>query len=215
MVRWLWPGACLITLAGYFAPWVDHAAAGLAITGLDFGEYVKFLPEVREGSIQMWRQGFYLPLLAVSLACSLFAYRPFFRYRFAARLALLLLGFVAALNMLPPAWSPAVLASSEFRLQITWIILCLGAITLSPLLALAPASVTYLPIIALSMACLWFPISAFLRVLPSIHSLYQREPAIGWGPYIMALGLLALISTCLMALRAELGKHVHGLSIKE
>lgn len=204
---WLWPAACLIVLAGYFAPWIDHAAAGLVVTGLDLGEYVKFLPEVRDGTIEIWRQGFYLPLLAVSLACSLFAYRPIYRYSLISRLALLMLGVVAALNMLPPAWSPAVLASGEFRLQSVWIALCLGATALSPLLALLPAPVPYLTVAVLSIAGLWLPISGFLNILPGVNALYQRAPRIGWGPYTMALGLAALIIACLIALRVELRAH--------
>ena len=53
LLRWLTPAACLFALAGYFAPWVDNRVAGLVITGLDLGEYVKFLPAVRNGVISI------------------------------------------------------------------------------------------------------------------------------------------------------------------
>lgn len=45
---WLMVGILLL-LTGYFGPWIDHEVAGLVVTGLDLGEYVKFLPEVRSG----------------------------------------------------------------------------------------------------------------------------------------------------------------------
>ena len=83
---------------------IEIRALGL---GLDLGEYVKFLPSVRSGQVQLWREGFYLPLVAVSLAFSLFAYRRELRYPRWLRLLFLAVAIVAALNLLPPAWTPA------------------------------------------------------------------------------------------------------------
>ena len=68
---------------------MDNRVAGLVITGLDLGEYVKFLPAVRNGVISIWRQGFYIPLVAVSLSCSLIAYRRVWRFALPVKLALL------------------------------------------------------------------------------------------------------------------------------
>lgn len=210
LLPWLWPVVCFVTLAGYFAPWVDHGVSGLVITGLDLGEYVKFLPGIRDGSISVWRQGFYLPLLAVSLSCSFTAYRPVFGYSLPARLSLLLLGLVAALNMLPPAWSPTVLASSEFRLQTIWIALSLVALAFSPFLALVPSYLAYTVIAVVSVTGLWFCLSGFMRVIPGIFALYQSQIVIGWGPYAFAIGLGLQILTCLLAARIELRQPIHS-----
>ncbi|NJN84002.1 MAG: hypothetical protein HC802_18155 [Caldilineaceae bacterium] len=54
----LLPIAVLVALAGYFGPWVDHPVAGLVVTGLDLGEYVKFLPVILSAEIVLWREGF-------------------------------------------------------------------------------------------------------------------------------------------------------------
>ena len=75
LYRWLLPVSALLTLTGYFRPWITHQAAGLAVLGLDFGELVKFLYPVQQGDIRLWREGFYLPLVSVSVSLSLNAFR--------------------------------------------------------------------------------------------------------------------------------------------
>src|ERR1700741_4715779 len=107
MSRWLLPVALVLALIGYFGPWVAHPVAGLVITGLDLGEYVKFLPEVREGTIAIWRPGFYAPLVAVSAAALLAAYRRDFGFAWWLRYPLLALTAIAAFNLVPPAWTPS------------------------------------------------------------------------------------------------------------
>ena len=213
LLRWLTPAACLFALAGYFAPWVDNRVAGLVITGLDRGEYVKFLPAVRNGVISIWRQGFYIPLVAVSLSCSLIAYRRVWRFALPVKLALLLIAAVAALNMLPPAWSPAVLAAPEFRLQTMCITLCLAALAFSPFLGLLPALAAYAPILLLSLAGIWLPVSGLLIVLPDIQSLYRTPLAPGWGIYLMVIGLAGLAVSSVLGIRRERisdGRRLHN-----
>ena len=80
-LRVLLPLGALLAFWGYVGPWVDHRVAGLAILGLDLGEYVKFLPLVRGGTTSLWREGFYLPLVAISLALSLCTWRPELRWQ--------------------------------------------------------------------------------------------------------------------------------------
>lgn len=198
MPRILLPLAALLALAGYFGPWVPHRAAGLVVSGLDLGEYVKFLPPVRSGEIALWRPAFYLPLLAVSLALSLHAYRPALRYGRLLRALLLAGAGVAALNMLPPAWSPAVLRLPEFRTQVAWIALCLAALLASPLLALLPRAVPAALTALLALAALALPVAAFLRVLPAASALYNYIITPGWGPWALGAGLILLAAAALL-----------------
>jgi hypothetical protein len=191
-VRWLLPLGGLLALLGYFGPWVDHPVAGLVILGLDLGEYVKFLVPVRSGQITVWREGFYLPLTAVSLAFSLYAFRRELGYGWPLRLVLLAVAAVAALNMLPPAWTPQRLLTPEFRLQTTAIVICLAAASISPFLALLPAWVSTLLVTLLVLPALWFPLRDFLRVLPTLRTLYNQPLSPGWGPYVLVVGLLLL-----------------------
>lgn len=196
--------ALLFTLVGYFGPWVPHRVSGLVVTGLDLGEYVKFLPLVRGGQITLWRAGFYLPLVAVSLAASFAAFQPALQLRrwldWVWHLFLLGLATVAALNLLPPAWDQSTFTNPEFRQQIIALLLCLGVMATSPLWALLPRLLTATVIILLSLGALWFPLRDFWQVLPSIRELYQQPLAPGWGLYVMASGLVLLILLQGMAL---------------
>ena len=162
--RWLLPAGALCTFVGYVRPWIDHKAAGLAVLGLDLGELVKFLHPVQQGEIRLWREGFYLPLVAVSVSLSLNAFRrdskahagtgpegrgteadgsgP--RYSWPVRIAYLLFAIVTALNLLPPAWTPQQLLTPEFRLQAVAMLLCLALIAISPLVGLFQSPQTLL-----------------------------------------------------------------------
>lgn len=200
LLRWLLPLSALLTLAGYFGPWVPHRVAGLVVTGLDLGEYVKFLPVVRNGQVMLWRVGFYLPLVAVSLSLSLSAFHPHLRYGWPMRSLLLAVAGIAALNLLPPAWDQTTLRNPEFRQQIQALALCLGAAACSPLLALLPRWLNSSSVLLLSLLALWFPLRDFLRVLPAIQELYQQPLQPGWGIYGMVLGLLLLAGVQLTSL---------------
>ena len=199
--RWLLPLSALLTLVGYFGPWVPHRVAGLVITGLDLGEYVKFLPVVRSGEVTLWREGFYLPLVAVSLALTLAAFRREWRYGWPLRALLLAGAGIAALNLLPPAWDQSTFGNPAFRQQIQALALCLGAAAFSPLLALLPHRVNRLLVLGLSLAALWFPARDFLRVLPAIRELYHQPLAPGWGLYLTVIGLLLLSAAQVMPWR--------------
>ena len=61
----------IITLIGYFSPWIPHKAAGLALTGFEIAEWIKFAPDVQTGASLVQRADFYWPpvVVAVSLAC--------------------------------------------------------------------------------------------------------------------------------------------------
>lgn len=195
------PLAGLLTLAGYFAVWIPHPAAGLAVTGLDLGELVKFLPPVQSGQIPVWREGFYLPLVAVSLAFSLIAFRPELAYPWPLRVGLIGLALVAAANLLPPAWTPARLLMPEFRLQTAWLVLCVLAGLGSPLLALAPRRAAAGLLIGLALIAAASPVMPFLRVLPVVAGLYRESLAPGWGMWatLLGLGLLAALGAVGMA----------------
>ncbi len=195
--RWGLLSGALMTLAAYFGPWVPHSVAGLVVSGLDLGEYVKFLPPVINGEISIWREGFYLPLVTVSLALSLCAFRRELAYHAAVRALLLALAGVAALNMLPPAWTPGLLRTPEFRLQTAAIAACLSALLASPLLALLPRWTPALFVTALSTATLYFAIIQFSRVLPAIEALYNQDIQHGWGFWLLPVGVILLAASTL------------------
>jgi hypothetical protein len=187
------PLAALLTFLGYVGPWVPHRAAGLVVTGLDLAEYVKFLHPIRSGEIGIWREGFYLPLVAVSLTLSLIAYRADLRYPWPIRIGMLMLAGMAALNLLPPAWSPPLLMTAEFRTQTVALLLCLGMAASSPFLALLPRIASGATILLLALLALIWPIANFLRILPALEAIYGHAIIPGWGLWIMALALVGMM----------------------
>jgi hypothetical protein len=191
-MRWLLPLALILTLVGYFGPWIGHPVAGLVITGLDFGEYVKFLPIVREGTVTIWRPGFYAPLVACSAAALLAAYRRDLHYGWSLRFPLLALAIVAALNLIPPAWTPTRLLEAEFRWQTSSLILLLVAVAVSPYLALLPRWGASSLVTLLATVGIATPVYNFLQVLPAIETLYNHPLVAAWGLWVMVLGLLLI-----------------------
>lgn len=192
VMRWLLPLALALAFVGYVGAWVDHKAAGLVITGLDLGEYVKFLAPVRRGEVMLWREGFYLPLIAISLGASLFAFRAELRYPWLVRALLLALAVVAALNLLPPAWTPARLLTDEFRQQMVALAICLAAVAFSPLLALAPRKAVSVALFVLSVGAVVAPVQQFFVILPAIEALYHQPQNPGWGLLLGGMSLAAL-----------------------
>jgi hypothetical protein len=204
MRRWLLPAGLLLALAGYFSPWIDHPVAGLVITGLDLGEYVKFLPDVRSAAISIWRQGFYAPLVAASTAALLAAYRADMAYPWWLRAPLLVLAAIAALNLVPPAWTPARLLETEFLLQTACLFVLLAGVATSPFLALLPRLLVVLLVTSLVAVAIVAPLHGFFRVLPVIEELYNRPLTAAWGLWAMVCGLLitAIAYWLLLPLRA-------------
>ena len=193
--------AGLVGLAGYFGPWVPHRAIGLIVSGLDLGEYVKFIPQVLSGQIAVRREVFYLPLFAGSLTASLMASRRTLPRWLRAVLAL---GTIPlALAMLPPAWSPALLRSSEFRLQTAALILCL-------LMAPAVIVTRYLPdrlvlvlIATLAIPAAILPAWGLLQAQTAVAGLYRQPLRIGWGFWA---GLIGFLFVAFWAIAAALSR---------
>jgi len=114
-----------LAIVGYFGSWVDHKTAALVLTGQDMGEFVKFLPEVRDGTAPMIREFFYLPPFAAALSLILLAASKRLAYPLVVRSVMLLAVLGLAWAMLPPVWTPQLLVMSEFRKQTVAIAFCL------------------------------------------------------------------------------------------
>ncbi|MDH7485976.1 MAG: hypothetical protein QHJ81_06830 [Anaerolineae bacterium] len=180
--------ALLLALAGYFGPWVAHKAAALVLTGQDMAEFVKFLPEVRAGELRVMRELFYLPLVAGALGLVGLAANRRLRYPRWLRWLLLLLAVPVALSMLPPAWTPRLMLTPEFRLQAAAIGVCLALVVLHPLLRRLPPMLLEAITALLALAAAVVPVWQFLRVRSAIDAVYGRPVTLGWGLWLMPLG---------------------------
>ena len=204
LLRWGLPIGILLTLAGYFGAWVWHPAAGLVILGIDLAEYVKFLAEVRTGSIGMWREWFILPAGALSICLTLVAVNRRFAIRWYIALPLLLASAYAALSALPPAWTPALLTTPEFIKQTILIAVCLGAIVISPLLRPLPPLFVGWVTCTLQLGGAAGVLRQFLIVKPAIDRVYGTPPPLGWGPFAYAAGVVfILLVTIISAVRSR------------
>ena len=192
--------ALIVGLAGYWGPWIAHRDVALILIGQDMGEFVKFLPEVRDGSLPLVRAWFYLPPFCACWALALLAACRTLRYPPAARVLFLAAVPPVSLALLPPVFSMPVLRSGEFRLQVVGVAVCLALIPGWLLLRRLPMRVQTV-LLALSglLAALpaWWQ---FRATLPAIARIYDEPLHVGWGIVALLAGFLAL--ALIAALRA-------------
>ena len=184
--------ALLIGTAGYWGPWIAHRTAALILIGQDMGEFVKFLPEVRNGTVPMLRQVFYLPPFCACCILALLAASPTLRYHWFARGLFLLAILPLSLALLPPVFSIPVLKSEEFRLQVTGVIFCWALIPATLLLRRLPAVLQTALIAILGLLGALLPLWQFLVILPAIQSVYHAPIHIGWGLIATGCGFLII-----------------------
>lgn len=192
--RLLLPVGWVLASVGYYGPWIAHATAGLTLSGIDMGEFVKFLPEVFDGTLAVTRQLFYLPPLAVAVTIALLIGSPRLGYPWLLRAPALLLAALVSLQLLPPAWSPASLMTAEFRLQMIALGLCWLLLAGFWLWGRLPAWLSGSLSAGLAMAAVGLSGWQFLVVKTAIDSVYGAPPAIGWG-FLLCMGGLAVLAT--------------------
>lgn len=200
---------------GYWKAWVPAEPAGLRVLGLDLAEYVKFVAEVRSGQIRVLREVFYLPLVSLSLSLSLLCHRPELRLPGAVRWLLNALAVPAALAMLPPAWTPALLTTPEFVKQSVAIGGCvLAALLARPLLRRLPAAIAATVVFLLALAAMTAPVAAFVRLRPALDAIYGHPTGVGAGPGVMLLGFALLATAALtLAVAARPGRALNHPAI--
>jgi hypothetical protein len=120
------------------------------------------------------------------------AYRQSLAYPLWLRVGLLIVAGIAAANLLPPAWTPARLLEAEFRVQMAALLILLGGLGFSPVLAHLPNRLWRGMVLVLVAAAIGLPTQGFLAALPAIAALYGHPLRPGWGFWVMLLGLALL-----------------------
>jgi hypothetical protein len=204
--RLLLPLGWVLAAIGYYGSWIDHATAALTLSGSDMAEFVKFLPGAVDGTLDVVRRIFYLPPLAVVSSLALLIASKRLAYPRALRLLGLVLCVPLSLQLLPPAWSPASLATPEFRLQALGVALCWLMLAASWLLARLPAWFSGLVAGGLSLAAGALPAWQLAVVKPAIDAVYGTAPALGWGIFLCVAGLALLaLASAIFAQQAGQG----------
>jgi hypothetical protein len=205
-VRLLLPLGWVLASAGCYGAWIAHRTAALTISGSDLGEFVKFLPGVLDGSLQVMRQFFYLPPFAVVVSIALLAGLRRLRYAWPLRVLFLVLAVPVSLQLLPPAWSPASLLSPEFRVQTLALGLCWLLLAGFWLLGRLPAWLNGALSGALAVAAAGLSAWQFFAVKGAIDAVYRTPPSIGWGFYVCMSGLaIVAVASGILVWRARPG----------
>jgi hypothetical protein len=184
-------GLFLTGLGGAFLPWIWHAPVALQLTAPGLAEFVKFLPEVRYGQVQIQRLFFLLPLFFAMLALPLTLENQTLALPRWLRWALRLAVVPFALAALPPVWTPAILVAPEFRLQTG---LALGAITLgtvAPLLKNLPLKLLMILLVGGGLAAISLPMWQFSLIQAGVSEAYHEPVLLGWGWWLTGASLIA------------------------
>lgn len=199
--RWgLLAGLLLAAIGASFAPWVARSSAALVLTAPDLAEFVKFLPEVRDGALKVHRLLFLLPLFISTLSLPRVIATRRLAYPRWVRWPALAIVIPFSLTLLPPVWSPGVLLSAEFRLQTIACALCLGLVAATRWLdrtSPRPLVVLFVP---LSLAAPALALWQFFVVRGAVTRAYASPIVPGWGAWATLAGFaLAVFSALLIA----------------
>lgn len=190
---WAAPLGFALIAVGYLQVWQPHPAVGLALIGLEMGEWVKFLPAVQQGLAPVSRNLFYLPPITLGLAAALItAAWPAGRNAWIMRA----LAVGAALLAMPAV--PVMLRepSVEWRLRLALIGL-VGAVALAaPLLGRLPHPTRPLLLLGIALAGAYWPTRAAFAMRPLIAELLGEPLGIGPGVWLNLGGhvLLAAVA---------------------
>jgi len=198
LARVILPLSWILAVAGYCGPWIAHGTAALTLAGPDMGEFIKFLPGVLNGSLRVVRQLFYLPPVAVALSVSLLVGSKPLHYSWLLRVVALTLSLVASVQLLPPAWSPASLVTSEFRLQPVAMGVCWLALAGFWFLGRLPVRLSGLLSCGLAFMAGALSMWQFLASKRAIDVAYGASTEVGWGYLVCLAGLLAIACASLM-----------------
>ncbi|HID62024.1 MAG TPA: hypothetical protein EYP49_04700 [Anaerolineae bacterium] len=184
----------VLAIVGYFGPWVDHKTAALVLTGQDMGEFVKFLPEVRAGTVPMIREFFYLPPFAAALCLILLMASKRLVYPLVVRAIMLLTVLGLAWAMLPPVWTPQLLITAEFRKQTVAIAFCLLLLIVHSVLRRLPSRLTVVTMMVLALLGAGAPLWQFFAAREAVNRAYGWPVQVGWGLWVTVLGFLIIMA---------------------
>jgi hypothetical protein len=211
----------VLVLAGYWSPWVAHPAVGLAISEIDFNEFPKFMPQVRSGELDVWRESFYLSLLGPAVGLVVWAARGRgtgvealsaavrTNWRRTAAHAVrsfnwrrwLMRAVALGIPITPSIFN--VFEQGEFLTQLRLVVAVAVVIVLTPLIRRMPAGlIGVLLAIWFVYSCL-MPVREFLKLLPALEAIYHEPIVIGWGFWAGLAGFAVLALAELWAVLAH------------
>jgi hypothetical protein len=202
-----------LLLVGLFSPWIDHPTAGLELTGFELGEWIKFAPDVREGTSGLNRAGFYLPASAAAIGLATMGVAAALH----KRLRWVLLAGGAAVALLPFPLLEEV--SNLAGIKANWARFGLIGLGLISVVAVAilqkrvPSRMLGATLVTVGLAGLIGVNATFAAAEPIVERLYNRLIDPGTGLAIVQAGHIALIGGGIWQLIS--GKRKKGDPISE
>ena len=184
-------GLLLTGIGGSFAPWIWHESVALQLSAPGLAEFVKDLPEVRLGQVEVNRLYFLCPLFLAMIALPVFAHNRRLALPAWVRWSLNLAVIPLALAALSPVWAPPILLSSEFRVQTLLFLLAIGLALISPLFKNLPLTPLVIALLVGSAAAVVLPFWQFGLIQAAVAGTYQEPIDLGWG-WWLTLGGIAL-----------------------
>lgn len=189
--RLLYEFGFMLILAGYLMVWLPQPVVGLSFIGLEMGEWVKFLPQVRSGQIAASRNLFYLPPVLLGLMLALWtAGWPNRRWR---TWAMRFLAIVVAMLAFPAVEAFLQESSDQWLTRVLMILLVAIATASIPLTDRLPdhgLRVARIIMLILAVAGLILPTWAYLEIRPVVAQLLNNSVGIGPGVWLNGAGFL-------------------------
>ena len=191
------PFGFTVILVAYFLVWLPQPVAGLSFIGLEMGEWVKFLPQVRSGELAGNRYYFYIP--PITLGIMMLAWTitwPDKRWQtWVVRGLAVAIAFLAFPSVEALLDEPA----SEWLLRLILVLLVLILALLSPLFKLLSPSIringSWILILLMGLVGAIFPTWAYMAVRGPVGDLLRSAIGIGPGVWLNAAGHLLLLGT--------------------
>ena len=194
MSSWLLTSGLFITgLGGAFLPWIWRESVALQLTGPGLAEFVKFVPEVRTGQIQVERLHFLLPLFSAMLMLPLLAANKRLDLPVWLRQSLKLAVIPLALASLSPVWSPAILMNMEFRLQTIAALIAIVLALIAPIFGNLPLKALVAVSTVANIMAIGLAGRQFNLVQSAITAVYHEPIALGWGWWVTVAGTILTI----------------------
>jgi hypothetical protein len=202
-------------LVAYFLIWLPQPIVGLSFIGLEMGEWVKFLPQVRSGEIIANRNFFYIP--PITLGMMILAWTvtwPNKRWQtWVVRGLAVAVAFLAFPSVEAIFDEPA----SEWLLRLILVMLVMLLAVLSPFFKRLPPGILingpWIMILLLGLTGAIFPTWAYLAIRRPVGDLLRLTIGIGPGVWLNAAGHILLAGTAAYFLIAGADRYPNGLEV--
>lgn len=191
---WLHLGLTAVFI-GYFSVWLPNEAAGLSFLGFEISEWVKFLPDVRNGTIGWSRDLFYFPPIALALI--LMALTAGWDNHQWSTWGQRALAVGTSLLALPSLEAVRFEGAGEWRTRLLLVGFVVVAAVVMPFAGRILVRRWRGIVAALALAGIWLPTATYLAVRPAVADALRAPVGIGPGVWLNAIGFLAVLIVAL------------------